>query len=281
MAFPESGRRLIVNADDFGLSSGVNAAVVQAHQEGILTSASLMVNEEGAEEAALLARQNPGLGTGLHLSLAHGRAGLPASRIPGLADGEGRFRDSGVRAGFSYFFNRKLLAELEAEIACQFERFQRTGLVLDHVNGHLNIHLHPAILRILLENAEKWGVRAIRLTRDPFVLNARLAGGAWGYRLSHAVIYRCLSAWAKPRLGRKGIAHTNAVFGLLQNGRVHEKYILDLMPRLPAGDSELYSHPGPPHFMEELAALKSPAARGLAGRLGIKLVRYQDLRTYG
>lgn len=278
MAFSETSRRLIVNADDFGLSPGVNAAVIQAHQEGILTSASLMVNEEGASDAVRLAASNPRLGVGLHLSLAHGRAGLTPAQIPRLADVNGRFRDSGVAAGFSYFFNRKLQAELRAEIAAQFEGFKRSGLVLDHVNGHLNMHLHQAILRVLLENSERWGVRSVRLTRDPFFLNARLAGGAWAYRCSHAVIYRCLSAWARPRLRRKGLAHTGVVFGLLQNGRVHEQFLLDLLPNLPAGDSELYSHPGPPHFMEELAALTSPRARDAVRRLGIQLIRYQDLR---
>jgi hopanoid biosynthesis associated protein HpnK len=281
MAPLEPPRRLIVNADDFGLSVPINEAVVQAHREGILTSASLMVNEAEAGAARALARANPKLGVGLHLSLVHGRTGLPAAQIPGLAEAGGRFREGGVRAGFSYFFNRRLQAELEAEIAFQFEAFHATGLPLDHVNGHLNMHLHPVILRLLLQRAGEWGVRRIRLTRDPFFLNARLAGGAWGYRLSHAVIYRCLSAWAEPRLRRRGIAHTSSVFGLLQNGRVNEEFVLGLLPRLPPGDSELYSHPSGTQFKEELAALTSPRARELVRRLGIQLIRYQDLRFYG
>ena len=281
MALPElarlAPRRLIVNADDFGLSPSVNEAVVQAHQEGILTSASLMVCEAAAANAARLGRENPKIGVGLHLSLAHGRAGLSPAQIPGLAGMDGRFHESGIRSGFSYFFNRSLREQLGAEIGFQFQEFKKTGLVLDHVNGHLNMHLHPSILRLLLENARKWGVRAIRLTADPFWLNARLSRGAWRYRVSHAIIYRCLSAWARPRLRRLGIHHTGAVFGLLQNGRVHEDYILRLLPQLPDGDSELYSHPSTGRFREELTALTSPGVRALVQSLGIQLIRYQDL----
>jgi hopanoid biosynthesis associated protein HpnK len=273
----EPGRRLIVNADDFGLSDEVNQAVVEAHRDGILTTASLMVNEAAAGEAARLAMENPGLGVGLHLSLAYGRSALPPARIPGLATGDGRFRDSGVAAGFSYFFNGRLRSQLEDEIAAQARAFAVTGLRLDHLNGHLNIHLHPVVLRIALDRAEEWGVRGVRLTRDPFHLNARLSRGRWAYRVSHAVIYRCLSAWARPRLKRRGIRHTAAVFGLLQNGRVDEEFVTALLPRLPPGDSELYSHPSRGQFRNELAALTSNRAREMVRSLGIRLIRYQDL----
>ena len=270
-------RRLIVNADDFGRSESINLAVVRAHREGILTSASLMVNEPAAEQAVRLARENPKLGVGLHLALVCGAAALPPDRIPHLADTGGRFSDNPVAAGWRYFFNAECKAELQAEIEAQVAKFHATGLSLDHLNGHLHLHLHPVVFGILMDNAERWGIRAMRLTRDPFFLNARLASGQWAYRVSHAVIYRLLSARARRTLARKNIRHTAAVFGLLQNARVDAAYVEKLLPRLPAGDSELYSHPSLDDFKNELDALINPTIRCLPQQLGIRLIRYQDL----
>lgn len=270
-------RRLIVNADDFGRSSSINEAVAQAHREGILTSASLMVNEEAADEAVRLARENPKLGVGLHLALVCGKAALPPREIPNLAGAEGRFSDEPALAGGRYFFRPECRRELRAEIEAQFARFRATGLALDHVNGHLNIHLHPAVLQILLENAAAWKIRAMRLTRDPFFFNARLAGGEWGYRASHAVIFGLLSRWARPRLARQRVRHTAWVFGLLQNGRADRAYVEKLLRQLPAGDFELYSHPSLDQFKNEFDALVNPAIRDLTQELGVKLIRYQDL----
>src|SRR6266853_363578 len=124
-------RRLIVNADDFGRSHSINQAVVRAHREGILTSASLMVNGEAADEAVELARQNTQLGVGLHVSLVCGASALPPDAIPGLVDAGGNFSNHSVVSGIRYFFRRELRPQLEREIQAQLERFRLTGLPLD------------------------------------------------------------------------------------------------------------------------------------------------------
>jgi hopanoid biosynthesis associated protein HpnK len=270
-------RRLIVNADDFGRSSAVNQAVIRAHVEGILTSASLMVNGAAFAEAVELARQHPSLGVGLHLTLVCGYSSLTDQEIPDLVNGQQIFSAQPVRAGFGYFFRADLRSQLAKEMQAQFEKFRRTGLPLDHVNGHLHLHLHPVIFGLLIDHAQAWGIRCLRLTRDPLWLNLRLAGGRWLYRLSHAVIFKLLARRARPMLERAGIHHTQAVFGLLQNGRITESYVAALLPRLPAGDSELYSHPTLEHTGTELAALVSPRIKALLRKLDIQLVRYQDL----
>jgi hopanoid biosynthesis associated protein HpnK len=274
---PSAKRRLIVNADDFGRSQSINQAVVRAHREGILTSASLMVNEPQAGEAAALARENPGLGVGLHLTLVCGTSALAAEKIPRLVNGQKQFSENAVGAGWRYFASARCRAQLRDEIGAQFEKFRATGLALDHVNGHLHLHLHPVVFGILMENAERWGITALRLTDDWFGLNARLAPGRWLYRLSHAAIYRVLSARARPVLAQKGIGHTRVVFGLLQNGRVDGDYVAKLLPELPPGDSELYSHPSLDQFRDEFEALINPTIKSLARQLGIQLIRYQDL----
>lgn len=270
-------RRLIVNADDFGRSHAINQAVFYAHREGILTTASLMVNGDAFEEAVALAQMHPRLGVGLHLTLVCGRPALPSDAIPGLVRSQGAFSEKAVSAGFRYFFQRRLAAQLEREIAAQFARFHRTGLALDHVNGHLNMHLHPAVFGILMRHASEWGVKAIRLTADPLAPNLRIARGRWVYRLSHAAVFGALSRWARPALERQRIRFTPAVFGLLQNGCVTEEYLARLLPGLPAGDSEIYAHPCVETCKKELAALISPKIRALLAQRQIQLIRYQDL----
>jgi hopanoid biosynthesis associated protein HpnK len=276
MARPDA-RRLIVNADDFGRSSSINEAVIRAHREGILTTASLMVNEPACAEAVALAKENSKLGVGLHIALLHGRSALPSEQIPELVNNRGEFSKDPVNAGIKFFFRRDLRAQIEDEIAEQFARFEATGLNLDHVNGHLHIHLHPVIFEILQRRAAEWCITHFRFTRDPFWLNARLAGGAWFYRASHAIIYRLLSARVRVTLEKRGIRFTPQVFGLLQNARVDEKYVTRLLPQLPAGDSELYSHPSLAEFHHEFEALISPAVCRMIREQNIELIRYQDL----
>src|SRR5438067_9466173 len=155
-------RRLVVNADDFGRSSSINRAIIRAHQEGILTTASLMVNEAACAEAVELAKQNTALGVGLHLTLLCGHSALSDKEIPGLVNEAGEFTNSAVAAGFRYFFRSNLRDQLRAEIQAQFRKFRQTGLPLDHVNGHLHMHLHPAIFKILIEDAATLGIKLIR-----------------------------------------------------------------------------------------------------------------------
>jgi hopanoid biosynthesis associated protein HpnK len=274
---PQSLRRLIVNADDFGRSHSINAAVVRAHREGILTTASLMVNEPACAGAVALAQENPGLGIGLHLTLLCGKSALPPDRIPGLVNEHSEFSSRPVAVGMRYFFKRELRGQLRAEIHAQFEKFRATGLSLDHVNGHLHLHLHPAIFRILTEDAASLGIRHLRLTREPFWMDVPLAKGNRLYRSTQAAIFFLLSWRAASALRRLNIRHAQRVFGLLQTGRVSEPYLLKLLAILPPGDSELYSHPALNESRHEFDALISPRVIERVEQLGIKLVRYQDL----
>jgi len=276
MASPKT-RRLIVNADDFGLSSSVNEAVIRAHRDGILTTASLMVNEPGFAEAVKLAKENPRLGVGLHLTLLMGHSALPPEKIPGLVNARGEFSYSPVGVGMSYFFKSGLREQLRAEIHAQFEKIHATGLPIDHVNGHLHLHLHPVVFKILMDDADKLGIRHLRLTRDCFSRSRKISRGHWLYRISHAAIYEWLSNRAREPLRRRGIKHAQITFGLLQDSRVDEEYILKLLPELPPGDSELYSHPSLDKFKHEFDALVSPRVREQIKKLGIELIRYQDL----
>jgi len=224
-----------------------------------------------------LARQNPRLGVGLHLTLLCGSPALPPEAIPGLLTPARKFSDNPAGVGFRYFFLRRLRPQLRAEIRAQFQKFRATGLRLDHVNGHLHLHLHPVVFRILMEEAAALGIERVRWTRDPFRLNLQLASGHWVYRVVHAVIFNWLATRARPVLAQRGLRHTRFVFGLLQNARVDAAYVGRLLPRLPDGDSELYSHPSLDEFKHEFEALVSPEVRAQIRQLGIELIRYQDL----
>jgi hopanoid biosynthesis associated protein HpnK len=270
-------RRLVVNADDYGRSPSINAAVIRAHRQGILTSASLMVNEPDCAGAAALAKENPKLGVGLHLALVCGRSALPPSKIPGLVNRRGEFGHNPVAVGMKYYFNRDLRAQLRAEIHEQFARFRATGLSLDHINGHLHFHLHPVVFGILMTDAKELGIRHLRLTRDDFWMNLGLARGRILYRTIHALMFGILSAASRQSLLNQNIRHTRHVFGLLQDSRVDEEFILKLLPFLPSGDSELYSHPSLDTFRHEFDALVSPRVKAGVEKLGIRLIRYQDL----
>ena len=273
----EKKRWLIVNADDFGLNSSTNHAIIRAHQEGILTSCSLMVNEPGFEEALQLARENPRLGVGLHLTFLSGHSTLSHEKIPGLVNKNQEFDANPVRVGFKYFFKRNLREQLRAEMLAQFGKFRATGLPLDHVDSHHHLHAHPTLFKIVIESAADLGITHLRLTSEPFGVHARLAVGYRLERLSHGIAYWLLAGGARRKLRRLDIKHTDAVFGLLQDARVDETYLERLLPKLPFGVSEIYSHPSLDVFKHEMEALISPRIRALAESLGIRLIRYQDL----
>jgi hopanoid biosynthesis associated protein HpnK len=159
-------RRLIVTADDFGLNARVNRAVELAHEQGRITSASLMVNEPGAAEAVRIARRRPTLHVGLHAVLASGRSALSPEEAPDLVTPQGRFPDPSPILGFRYFVRPALRRLIERELRAQFERFRATGLPLRHVDGHKDLHMHPTVFPIVLRLAQEFGARRIRLL-DP------------------------------------------------------------------------------------------------------------------
>jgi hopanoid biosynthesis associated protein HpnK len=287
-----STRQLVVSGDDFGAAGEINAAIACAHRDGILTSTSLMVTGDAVADAVAVARANPTLAVGLHLVLAQARPAAPTSEIPRLVDRRGRFGDDAVLGGMHYAavaLGRTGRAQLRREIEAQLEAYVATGLGLAHVDGHLNMHLHPMVLAILLELAPRYGIRAMRLSRESL-------GSALRHDRRHAlrktgegVVFHALAAWAAPRLRAAGIVTTDRVYGMHQTGHVDEAYLLRLIPALPPGVSELYCHPAvrQPAAMAdtqcgydhagELAALVSPRVRACVRASGVALVNYARL----
>ncbi len=217
-------KTLILTGDDFGRSARVNETIERCHAEGVLTQASLMVNEPYVEEAARIAPRHPKLCIGLHLTLCAGRA----SQISALTDSAGELDPSPAKAGLRYFFRPSLESALIAEIRAQFEKFRALGFAPTYWDGHTHLHLHPTIFRLTLPIAREHGFRRTRLLREPRPRSP----------LGH--IFAALSA----RAGTDDIGHADQVCGLRETGRMTNAALHRLIERLPNGLTEIYFHPG-------------------------------------
>jgi hopanoid biosynthesis associated protein HpnK len=280
--------RIILNADDFGRSPSINEAVILAHREGVLTSASLMVTGEAADEAVALARATPTLAVGLHVVLAQGRAALSAREIPHLVDSRGRFSDDPVRAGLRYFLSRAAQEELGRELAAQFERFAATGLPLSHVDSHLHFHMHPTVFRLLVPLAERYGACGLRLPRDDLRLALAYDRRRMLTKVAWALTYGLLGRWNLRYLRRCHLVVTHRVYGLMQTGQMQEAYVVPLLRRLHEPTAELYFHPATTPGDEalgpnpgDLATLLSPAVRQVIQERGLSLATYPTLAAGG
>ena len=270
-------KRLIVTADDFGLTLAVNEAVERAARDGVLTAASLMVGAPAAADAVERARRLPGLRVGLHLVLVHGQPLLPPGRLSALVGADGRFLEDLLRAGLRCFFRPGARGQIEAELRAQFQAFADTGLALDHVNAHCHFHLHPTVLGLILKVGRDYGMRAMRLPAEPLGMGS-LALAPW-------------TALLRARLAAAGIRCNDYALGLSHTGRMTEETVLGLLERAGAleGTGELYFHPASRRDPElirampaydhvgELMALLSPRVRGAFERHGIARGAFADL----
>ncbi len=276
-------RRLIVSADDFGLSVAVNEGIERAHREGVLTAASLMVAGPAAADAVARARANPGLRVGLHLVAVEGPAVLPASEIPDLVDASGQFSSDQVRLALRYAASGAARRQLGEEIAAQFAAFTATGLRLDHADAHKHMHLHPVVGGLLLRIGARHGLRAVRVPAEPPAV-MRAAGVP--VRPGAVALHRW-TGLLRARARRAGMVCNDHVFGLAWSGHMTGDKLLRLLPLIPDGVSEIYFHPAaardaaihrlmPDYEHEgELAALLDPAVR--AAMSGFSLISYGDL----
>ena len=276
--------QLILTADDFGLSNSVNAAVMRAHQQGVLTSASLMVAGDAAAQAVALAKATPTLAVGLHVVLASGRSLLPPQAIPHLVDATGKFPGNPLIAGLRCVATREARAELRLELEAQFESFAASGVPLNHVDSHLHYHIHPFVLDLLLPLAQQYGARGLRIPHDDL-------GQALAYDRHRAVqkigltfIFGLLGRLYHAKIRRYRLAVADRVYGMLQSGQMSERYVLGLLETFNAPAAEIFFHPdlaptqihqGP--NPDDLATLLSPAIRQMIKRRGIRLATYADL----
>lgn len=270
---------LIVTADDFGLSEEVNEAVEKAHRDGVLGAASLMVAGPAAGHAVAMARRLPDLRVGLHLVLS---GGLPASdreAIPDLVDDDGQLDASLTRTAFAHALRSSVRRQVAHEIAAQFAAFCRTGLALDHVNAHEHFHVHPLIAGQILAVGREYGMRALRVPREPARVVAAVEPAPsppW------VQVMRPWTALLSRRARAAGLCTPDSVFGLRWSGGMTAARLEGLLRRLPSGMTEIYTHPAMSddfvghapgyRYRDELAALTDArvieAVRDSACRVG-------------
>ncbi len=236
-------KKIILTGDDFGLSLSVNEGIEDAHRHGTLSCASLMMRGQAAKDAVERARRLSSLRVGLHLVLVDGLPVVPAEAIPHLVDERGRFSSFLFGAGVNFFFRPTVRQELESEIRAQFEAFRSTGLLLDHVNTHHHIHLHPTVSRIILKIGKDYGMRAMRLPYEPALPSWRSSRSRVFQRMGTSILVSPWVSLLRKRLRNEEVNSNDFVFGMNDTGHLDLDLVLRFLNQLPPGVTEIYFHP--------------------------------------
>ena len=252
-------RKLIVNADDFGLTAGVNRAIIEAHTGGVVTSATVMANGAAFDDAVTAARSAPNLSVGCHVVLVDGTPVSPPDAVDTLlairSAEPDKFYSSlsafAARAMFGGFDRDQLVAEVTAQI----RKIQSTGLQVTHLDTHKHAHIFPEILGALLRAARICGVRAIR---NPFVpvkaMHARQFKGKrelWK-RYGQVRMLHTFSGQFRQQTKRAGVLTPDGVVGVIETGSLessgegsgYSSLLRQTLASLPEGTWELVCHPG-------------------------------------
>ncbi len=239
---PGKSIRILVNADDLGLTAGVNRAVAELAMVGALSSATLMAGGSAFADAVERARAVPGFRIGCHIVLVDGMACAPAGQVPTLADSAGRLRDSLPRFLLELQRNKIAEREIESEAIAQIQRLQAAGIAVSHVDTHKHTHLFPRVARPLLRAAMACGVPAIR---NPFEQewSARLTRGALLRKLEVRAL-RSFQVRFNGLLRASGLRSTNGSIGVSATGSLDEATLRRLLHHAEPGTWELVCHPG-------------------------------------
>ncbi len=235
---------MIVNADDFGLTGGVNRAIIEGHARGAITSATLMANMPAFDMAVRLAKDHPSLGVGLHFNITQGRPVAEASRVGSLIDHRGEFCGSSEAILGRMLTGRLRIEEVVIELRAQIEKALNAGLRLTHVDSHKHTHALPQICEAIVETIKDYGVNAVRAPRErwSFDRDARsfkiIAQSAGAFGLSQ------LCRIGEAKLKKSGVLTPDFFFGIARAGFWTKSWLIALIERLPAGVSELMCHPG-------------------------------------
>ena len=289
-------RRLIVNADDFGFTAGINRAIVEAHIHGIVTSSTLMANGKAFEDAVRLARSVPRLSVGCHVVLIDGEPVIDARLLPSVTctrSSGGRFRDGLKSFAARALAGRLDAGEIEAEASAQIRKLQSAGIRVSHLDTHKHTHLFPAVLRPLLRAARACGVGAIRNPfgpRKPLKSTELLTRPSLWTRYAEVRILRTLAAKFRDSASRESFATPDGTLGIVVTGALDEKLFHGIAAIMPEGTWEFVCHPGyndddlksaktrlHASRETELRILTMPEARQLLLQQGIELISYREL----
>ena len=285
-------RRLIINADDFGLTAGINRAIVEAYERGVLTSTTLMANARAFDDAVQLAKTCSSLSTGCHVVLVDGQPLIDPARLSHLVDAKDR---NSFRDGITGFAIRALAGridpdQVEAETTAQIRKLQAHGVPVSHVDSHKHTHMFPAALQGILRAARTCGVTAIRNPFEVVAANfARLQRGLWK-RYAQVKTLRGLAGSFRKAVDKAGLRTPDGTLGIVATGHLNPDIFRHIAENMPEGTWEFVCHPGyvdadlvsiatrlRESRVEELAVLTSAETRAALEKRGVQLISYRDL----
>jgi len=287
-------RRLIINADDFGLTSGVNRAIIEGNRDGVVTSATIMANASAVSEAIALAKATPQLKTGCHVVLIDGEP--LSSDLPTLTQATGRFRSS-LKDFARAAWRRKIAPEeVQREADAQIRKIQSSGITVTHVDTHKHTHLFPHILAPVVRAAKGCGIRAVRNPFEPFRSwspGSLAAMPRLWLRSTAVAAFGVFTSEFRRIIQQEGMLSPDGTVGIAATGLLDQKVLLAIVRALPAGTWELVCHPGyadsdlsaaGTRLIQsrevELDALTSGETKKSLAARGVELISYADLQTF-
>lgn len=281
-------KRLIVNADDFGLHTQINKGIIKGYREGFITSTSIMPSAPAYEEAVALAKAEPGLGIGIHLTLVGGVAPvLPVNKVRSLVDDDGVFLPDYGAFAKRYYTGGVAASELEAELRAQLERAMSAGINITHIDSHQHLHVLPLLNKLVLKLSSEYNIRRMRIPCEPYFFKGGFEAGL-GRMIGKCGLSFCASLAA---MGAKanGISYPDSFFGMLAGGNLNEVLIANILRSLPDGTSEIMTHPGlykreldkvfswNYHWEDELQAFLSEKNKAILKQEQIALINFGGL----
>jgi chitin disaccharide deacetylase len=285
-------RRLIINADDFGLTQGVNRAIVEAHCHGVVTSATLMVNSAAFEDAIQRAKSMSRLSMGCHVVLVDGLPVLGGRQIPTLTPVESadRFHQRLSSFALRVVGGRVDGDEIEAEVTAQIRKLQVSGIAVSHLDTHKHTHIFPQVLRPVLRAARACGVAAIRNPFGPLHLSLVAKRPNLWRQHAKVTVLSPLGKTFRRSVINAGLLSPDGTVGIVATGELDDSLFRNIVDSLPEGTWELVCHPGyndaelgsirtrlRASREVELRLLTSPESRNLLARSGVQLISYRDL----
>jgi hopanoid biosynthesis associated protein HpnK len=281
-------KKIIINADDFGLTHGVNEGIIKAHRDGILTSATLMANMPGFDQAVELAGKNPNLGVGVHLNILRGQPVSTAQKVESLLS-----RDFCFIPGAFHLLRRIMLKQIklddvEREFRAQLEKMLGAGIRPSHIDSEKHIHLIRPLFCVVLKLASEYGIKKVRFIQE-YCISLRPVQTFKSFVIS-------LSCWSmKKRMIKEGIQAPDRFYGVCDSGRITAAKLLNALRSIKEGVTEIMVHPGfisqemielekhiGPYYInkyreKELNALLDEKLPKVIDDLGIQLINFNHL----
>ncbi|MGC2331752.1 MAG: ChbG/HpnK family deacetylase [Candidatus Acidiferrales bacterium] len=286
-------KELILNADDFGLTKGVNEGIIRAFQDGVLTSTTLMATGHAFDDAVELARANSKLGIGCHLVLTGGSAVAPREKIPSLVDESGRL-PSTLGAFVARVSTGAIRArDIETELRAQIGKIRGAGIEPTHLDTHKHTHAHPRVMKVLAQVAQELGITRVRKPAEYLSNSWKLMCGEFGAsakQLAAVAAVRLTSANFSSISKRHGLRSPDIFLGVAATGRLGSEALCHLIDTLAEGRTEIMLHPGicdedlartgsrlQQQRQLELEGLLAPQVRRAIEHHGVRLISYRDL----